>query len=109
MRTLLLILFALVSFPAFSSSYTKIANNGTDLPDSAVLGSGATDWACTRDDTSGLIWEVKTGDGGLRDANKTYTNYDNLTQAQKFNGSAWINPTQAESTQQTTALVLPKR
>src|SRR5450759_5294900 len=26
--------------------YTKVANNGSDLPASAALGSAATDWAC---------------------------------------------------------------
>jgi hypothetical protein len=40
MRALLLILFALLSFPALSSPYIKVANNGTDLPDSALLGTG---------------------------------------------------------------------
>jgi hypothetical protein len=58
------------------TTYTKIANNGSDLPDSAQLGSGVGDWACTRTNSSGLIWEVKTADGGLRDQNKTYSNYD---------------------------------
>jgi hypothetical protein len=73
MRALLLILFTLLSFPAYpsSSTYTKIANNGANLPDSALLGTGPTDWACTRDNRSGLLWEVKTADSGLRDWNKT--------------------------------------
>jgi uncharacterized repeat protein (TIGR02543 family) len=60
------------------------------------LGSGPTDWACTRDNRSGLLWEVKTTDGGLRDRNKGYTNYDDPTQGQKWNGSVYVNPTQAE-------------
>jgi hypothetical protein len=81
---------------ASSSRYTKIANNGADLPASALLGSGATQWACTRDNTTGLVWEVKSTDGGLRDLNKTYTNYDDPTQPQKSNGSSVTNPTQAE-------------
>ena len=55
--------------------YTKIANNGSELPESATLGSGPNDWACTRDNVTGLIWEVKTADGGLRDRNNTYTWY----------------------------------
>jgi hypothetical protein len=68
----------------FVIAYSKVANNGAELPDSALLGSGAGDWACTRDSGSGLIWEVKTTDGGLRDQNKYYTNYDSHygTQAQ---------------------------
>lgn len=40
--------------------YTKMANNGTDLAADAALGTGATDWACTRDNVTGLTWEVKT-------------------------------------------------
>ena len=56
-------------------SYTKIANNGLELPYTAKLGSSQNDWDCTKDNRTGLIWEVKTTDGGLRDMNKTYTNY----------------------------------
>ncbi|MEI6746298.1 MAG: DUF1566 domain-containing protein [Methylococcaceae bacterium] len=56
--------------------FTKIANNGAELPDSAVLGTKPKDWACTKDNKTGLIWEVKTTDGGLRDQNKTYTWYN---------------------------------
>ncbi|MBI4740317.1 MAG: DUF1566 domain-containing protein [Betaproteobacteria bacterium] len=95
MRALLSIVLTLVSLPAFSS-YTKIANNGSDLPASAVLGSGATQWACTRDNATGLVWEVKTADGVLRDWDKTYTNYDDSSQNQKWNGSVGVKPTQAE-------------
>jgi hypothetical protein len=79
-----------------AARYSKIANNGSVLPDTAVLGSGAGDWACTRDNTTGLVWEVKTTDGGLRDWNKTYTNYDDPTQTQKLGVYGWLNPTQAE-------------
>lgn len=55
--------------------YTKIANNGSVLPASAVLGSNPGDWACTRDNITGLIWEVKTT-SGLRSQGHTYTWYD---------------------------------
>lgn len=54
--------------------FTKIANNGTDLPASATLGSAATDWACTRDNVTGLVWEVKTT-SGLRSKDRSYTWY----------------------------------
>ena len=40
--------------------YTKIANNGSVLAAGASLGTGAADWACTRDNVTGLTWEVKT-------------------------------------------------
>lgn len=56
--------------------YSKVANDGTTLAASAVLGSNATDWACTQDNITGLMWEVKTTDGGLRDANWNYSWYD---------------------------------
>jgi len=58
-----------------TTGYSKIANNGSTLADSAKLGANPTDWACTKDNKTGLIWEVKTTDGGLRDSAKTYTNY----------------------------------
>jgi hypothetical protein len=59
--------------------YTKIANNGSDLPVSATLSNDPTyptGWACTRDNITALTWEVKTADGGLRDMNWTYTWYN---------------------------------
>jgi len=43
--------------------YSKIANNGSTLAATATLGSNATDWACTRDNITGLTWEVKTTSG----------------------------------------------
>ena len=54
-------------------NYTKIANDGSELPDSAKLGSKPKDWACTQDNKTGLIWEVKTRDRGLRYWHTTYT------------------------------------
>lgn len=58
--------------------FTKIANDGSELPADAVLGPDPSQWACTRDNLTGLIWEVKTNDGSLRDMNWTYTWYDNI-------------------------------
>lgn len=57
--------------------YTKIANDGSVLPASATLGSGPGDWACTRDNVTGLIWEVKVNNAAhLRHYNHTYAWYD---------------------------------
>jgi hypothetical protein len=50
--------------------FTKLDANGNALP------ASATQWACVRDNHTGLIWEVKTTDGGLRDQYNTYTWYD---------------------------------
>ena len=41
-------------------SFTKISHSGGVLPDSAAQGIGANDWACNRDNVTGLTWEIKT-------------------------------------------------
>lgn len=56
--------------------FTKIANNGSTLAAGAALGAAAGDWACTRDNVTGLTWEVKTDDAGLRDKDWIYTWYN---------------------------------
>jgi hypothetical protein len=58
-----------------TTGYTKISNSGAVLPDTATLGSGANDWACTKDNKTSLTWEVKTDDGGLRDKDWYYSWY----------------------------------
>ena len=55
--------------------FQKIANDGTVLDATAALGLGAKDWACTRDNVTGLIWEIKTT-SGLRSQSYTYTWYN---------------------------------
>ncbi len=57
--------------------FTPICHSGEAAgtgacPANPALGSGANDWACTRDNVTGLIWEVKTNDDGLRDKDWTY-------------------------------------
>ena len=42
----------------------------------AVPTYASTPWKCVSDSTTGLVWEVKTTDGGLHDWNHTYTWYD---------------------------------
>lgn len=51
---------------------------------------------CVQDNVTGLMWEVKTTDGGLRDWSKTYTHYDSTLTAQNWNGTTYSVPTQAE-------------
>ena len=58
--------------------FTKIANNGSVLLAGAALGSGPTDWACTKDNVTGLMWEVKTA-SGLRSSAHTYNWYSTDT------------------------------
>ena len=60
-------------------SYTKLAQEGLELPDSATQADG---WIMTQDNVTGLIWEVKTNKDGAKnynnpnDADNTYTWYD---------------------------------
>jgi len=57
--------------------YTKISNSGQPLPASATLGSAANDWACTRDNVTGLIWEVKVNNAAqARHMDHRYTWYN---------------------------------
>lgn len=52
--------------------FTKISNAGAALPANAVLGPNPGDWGCTYDNTTGLMWEVKTT-SGLRYSNHYYS------------------------------------
>ncbi|MEZ5478587.1 MAG: DUF1566 domain-containing protein [Thiolinea sp.] len=54
-------------------SFTKLAANGDELA------AGATEWSCVKDNVTGLIWEVKTDDGGLHDKDDRFTWYDTDT------------------------------
>lgn len=56
--------------------FTKISNSGQELPATAGLGAGPQDWACTRDNVTGLIWEVKVDDSRhFRHAQHRYSWY----------------------------------
>ena len=54
-------------------SFTKLAQNGVELPDTATPADG---WIMTRDNVTGLIWEIKTDDETIHDKDNTYTWYD---------------------------------
>lgn len=51
-------------------SYTKLGQNGMVLADTVTQESG---WLMTRDNVTGLVWEMKTSDGSIHDSTKTYT------------------------------------
>ncbi len=51
-------------------SFTKLDANGD------ALAASAASWACVQDNVTGLVWEVKTDDGGLQDKDNTYTWYN---------------------------------
>ena len=54
--------------------FTKISNAGGVLQPTVALGTGSNDWGCTYDNTTGLMWEVKTTIG-LRHYQYTYSWY----------------------------------
>ena len=56
-------------------SYTKLDSSGQPLADQAA-DYATTPWTCVKDNVTGLIWEVKTDDGGLHDKDDTYTLYN---------------------------------
>ncbi|MFO8049627.1 MAG: DUF1566 domain-containing protein, partial [Desulfosudaceae bacterium] len=79
-------------------SYTKLDTSGNELDDSA------TDWAMVKDNVTGLIWEVKTDDGGMHDKDDKY-DYDDATafivqlNTDQFGGfTDWRLPTRLELT-----------
>lgn len=78
-------------------SYTKLDASGNALDDSA------TEWVMVKDNVTGLIWEVKTEDGGIQDKDNAYNWQDaqDVFIAQlnneKFGGhSDWRLPTVME-------------
>jgi alpha-tubulin suppressor-like RCC1 family protein len=107
--------------PKPNTQYVKICNNGDQedtgaCPAKPALGTQPTDWACTLDTVSGLIWEVKTPwqlnpvPEDFRNVKYTYTNYDNTQSPQLYvpgsggvNG-AYENPKQPDLDAQTNAL-----
>jgi hypothetical protein len=94
---------SITTIPSTSSSvYVKISNEGATLADSAKLGTGANDWACTKDKKTGLIWEIKTTNDDLRDTIKTYTiagalDFKSAVNSKSLCGSTnWRLPTNIE-------------
>jgi len=60
--------------------FTRVCANGEEAgkgncPPNPTLGEGFNNWACTRDNVTGLLWEVKTT-SGLRSEGHTYTWYN---------------------------------
>jgi PKD repeat protein len=71
-------------------SYSRICNSGQaagsgTCPMLPVLGSGLNDWGCTKDNVTGLMWEIKTADNGPRDY-RTLHFMDPLSEYAKLSG-----------------------
>ncbi|MCH8543030.1 MAG: DUF1566 domain-containing protein [Alcanivorax sp.] len=74
--------FVKVGSGAAGFDYTRVCNSGElagqgDCPENPVLGHGPDEWACTRDNVTGLIWEVKVDDAAhLRHRAHSYSWYN---------------------------------
>ncbi|MFO7285293.1 MAG: DUF1566 domain-containing protein [Gammaproteobacteria bacterium] len=56
--------------------FLKISHAGIPLPPDAALGPAESDWACTLDNVTGLLWEIGPDEpGSLRDRTSTYSWY----------------------------------
>ena len=87
---------AKVGAGAAGFDYTKIANNGAQLAPSAALGTNSADWACTKDNVTGLTWEVKTN-SGARNIEHTYTWYSTAAANGGVTGAIGTNTSCANS------------
>jgi hypothetical protein len=80
-------------------SFTKLAHGGTELPDTATVADG---WIMTRDNVTGLIWEVKQDKDDAKnydnphDADNTYTWYDSDPATNSGNAGTAGNGTDTE-------------
>jgi Protein of unknown function (DUF1566)/Fibronectin type III domain len=92
-----------------ANTYVKISNQGEALPSGATQGTLANDWSCTLDDTTGLLWELKTatgtdgyGAGGSRPVGWSYNYSDAQAYISSINAlnlcgfNDWRLPTRAE-------------
>ena len=60
--------------------FTRVCHSGEPAGSGACPvmpepGPAANDWACTRDNVTGLIWEIKTQGDGPRNRDNTYTQF----------------------------------
>ena len=63
--------------PRLPRSYTKLGHGGTVLPDNADHVDDGGPWIMTRDNVTGLIWELKRNESPhLQNRDNTYTWYD---------------------------------
>ncbi|HSI61018.1 MAG TPA: DUF1566 domain-containing protein [Ideonella sp.] len=60
--------------------FTRLCNSGEaagegHCPATPAVGQRRHEWGCTRDENTGLTWEIKTTDGGRHDAQRNFTFY----------------------------------
>lgn len=62
------------------AGFTRVCHSGEAAATGAcpalpAVGPGPTDWGCTRDSASGLLWEVKTAEPGPRHPDRTFSQF----------------------------------
>jgi Protein of unknown function (DUF1566) len=76
---------------ALGFSFAKVCNSGQragtgSCPLQAAWGTGLDQWGCTLDLVTGLMWELKTVDGSIRDRSRYFDNrgYNSPTDAEVY-------------------------
>ena len=62
------------------AGFTRVCHSGETAATGAcpalpAVGPGPTDWGCTRDSASGLLWEIKTAEPGPRHPDRTFSQF----------------------------------
>jgi Protein of unknown function (DUF1566) len=78
--------------------FARVCNSGQvagfgDCPLYPVLGAGPNDWACTLDRVTGLVWEMKTTDGGLHDQSRLFTSLGSQRPGEITDTSTFVTKT----------------
>ena len=71
LNTLIIATIGQTAFLTANASYTKLDADGNVVPDN-IIGHHS----CVHDNNTGLVWEVKTQYGGIRDRYNRYSWYD---------------------------------
>ena len=92
LRRAALFVLAGLAAAAHAADFTRVCHSGEAAgagrcPAQPAVGASATDWGCSRDNANGLLWELKTTDGGPRDREKTFTNFSADYDPSKTRGS----------------------
>ncbi len=102
MRTLLplLLLIAASMVHADGADFTKVCMSGESsgqgsCPSNPQPGSNPNEWACTRDNSSKLVWSLESGSGNWDYAITSYPKTMNAVSRCGFN-SGWRAPTRKE-------------
>jgi hypothetical protein len=95
-------------------SFRKVCNSGEEAGEGtcgadAAFGFGPDDWGCTKDLVTGLVWELRTHDGSIRDAMHPFyeglsyggldniqTLVDDMNSQALCNSTSWRVPTRTE-------------